>query len=690
MTKITKTLALKYKLVLLFIIGIAASLLCFHFFLFNDIRQQLNLIDINEAISDARSTVIEGYENKAFENSESASRYIKYFESIDSVQLAALLSSNKSLLAIYNKDNDEQLVEIDPKERLTIDDKEVQIFEPVLIDNKIAGYLYIIHNKDKLNHQSEYYYFKIIMISTGLIIFLFLLANLFQRYLYSPVKHTVEILSQIYKTGDYSKRITKISRDEIGILGHSLNKFLDIIQNRKEELTVRSEQLKKLVDVRTEQLYQKAHFDPLTRLPNRYLLVDRLNQAISKSTRSRLHIALLFLDLDRFKVINDNLGHQNGDQLLKEVAKRLHKVSRQGDTVARLGGDEFIFLLENLNSPEDAAKTARRIIECFKQPFKIQQHILHVSTSIGISIYPNDGRNEKSLLKNADVSMYHAKKLGPGNYSFYSKDMNESSMERLAIESSLRSAIANNELTMVYQPQFSIKQNCYKNAEALIRWKNPKLGQVSPGIFIPIAEETGLINQIDLWTVKQACNQLRIWKEKGLTDITIAVNVSAGHLISNTLLELLKKEIISNQINAHQIEIEITEAVFVEHTEQTIKALKAFKKLGVKIAIDDFGTGYSSLQYIQNFPTDTLKLDGMFIKNLLTKKASKGIVRSTIILAHSLGLELVAEGVENQEEFDFLKENDCDLIQGYLLAKPMPPEQAFEFIQQANSEKESA
>ncbi|MDH5435006.1 MAG: EAL domain-containing protein, partial [Gammaproteobacteria bacterium] len=183
---------------------------------------------------------------------------------------------------------------------------------------------------------------------------------------------------------------------------------------------------------------------------------------------------------------------------------------------------------------------------------------------------------------------------------------------------------------------------------------------------------------------------LRIWKEKGLTDITIAVNVSAGHLISNTLLELLKKEIISNQINAHQIEIEITEAVFVEHTEQTIKALKAFKKLGVKIAIDDFGTGYSSLQYIQNFPTDTLKLDGMFIKNLLTKKASKGIVRSTIILAHSLGLELVAEGVENQEEFDFLKENDCDLIQGYLLAKPMPPEQAFEFIQQANSEKESA
>ncbi len=506
-------------------------------------------------------------------------------------------------------------------------------------------------------------------------------AKYFKKSLTYPIRRMVRHIQTIYRTQNFERRLRSKRDDEVGRLIMEFNQMLDTVQERENELTLHGKQLQRLVEVRTEQLYQKAHFDSLTGLPNRYLLVDRLHQAISKSARTNEVLALLFLDLDRFKVINDNLGHQNGDLLLKEVAKRLSKIAREGDTVARLGGDEFVFLLENLNNPQDASKTARRIIDSFKIPFHLQDHILHVSTSIGISIYPADGKDDKILLKNADISMYHAKEKGPGQFSFYTHDMNKSSLERLAIETNLRSAIDNNEFYLLYQPQMRTKDNQYKNVEALLRWKNPQIGDISPGVFIPIAEETAIINQIDLWVITQACKQIKTWKEQGLKDITVAVNISAGQLISDTLLEHLKRQLMIYQINPAQLEIEITEAVFVEHSARTIKTLESIKKLGARIAIDDFGTGYSSLQYIQNFPADTLKLDGMFIRNLMESKASQGIVRSTIILAHSLGLELVAEGVETQEQLDYLTHHQCDLIQGFLLSKPIKPEEIIVFTQ---------
>ena len=271
--------------------------------------------------------------------------------------------------------------------------------------------------------------------------------------------------------------------------------------------------------------------------------------------------------------------------------------------------------------------------------------------------------------------MYHAKEKGPGHFSFYNKEMNESSLERLAIESNLRNAFDNNEFYLTYQPQMRLSDDSFKNVEALLRWHNPVLGEISPGVFVPISVETGMVNQIDLWVISEVCRQIKEWNECGLSDITVAINVSAGHLISDTLLEHLKREILINQISAKHIEIEITEAVFVEHTERTIKTLEEIKKLGAKIAIDDFGTGYSSLQYIQDFPADTLKLDGMFIKNLANKKSSQGIVRSTIILAHSLGLEIVSECVEDEFQLQFLRDHHCDLVQGYMLSKPLDPQQ---------------
>ena len=604
-----------------------------------------------------------------------ATQQARQLAAIESIQEAAIYLQNGSLLGYFNRVPGLAVPDVQFEQSVQQTETELTLIHPITLQGETVGYLYIKHDLAELfASENENYIFISAVFALGLLLAV-LLAGFFQKVLTHPIRRMVRHINLIYKSNNFEKRLKPIRNDELGRLTTEFNQMLDAVQERENELTMQSKQLRRLVEVRTEQLYQKAHFDSLTGLPNRYLLVDRLHQAISKSARSKSSLALLFLDLDRFKIINDNLGHQNGDLLLKEVAKRLSKLARDGDTVARLGGDEFVFLLENLNEPKDSARTARRIIDSFKTPFQLQEHILHVSTSIGISIYPDDGLDDKVLLKNADISMYHAKEKGPGHFSFYSKDMNESSLERLAIESNLRNAIENNEFTLVYQPQMRLKDNQFKNVEALIRWRNSALGAISPAVFVPIAEETGMVNQIDLWVISQVCKQIRLWKEQGLDEITVAVNVSAGHLISDTLIEHLKQEILINKIDASRLEIEITEAVFVEHTERTVETLKAIKLMGARIAIDDFGTGYSSLQYIQDFPADTLKLDGMFIRNLADKKSSQGIVRSTIILAHSLGLEIVSECVEDQFQLDFLSEHNCDLVQGFMLSKPLTPQQ---------------
>lgn len=677
-------LSFRLKLTSITVLIVALTLGMIYYFVFSSMNKSISDNLIKQSILEAKL-----FTNKAalsvnhFDDSL-ANQQLKKLGVISSVDSAAIILPNGSILGHYSKQPTLLSSNFNVDQAFIKTQQNLIIVEPILEANKLVGHFYIKYDLKTLFKQQSDNLNKLAYILGGIILLTLMLAKPIQKTLTQPIIKMVETISHIFQSGNFDKRLTPSGADEFELLAKEFNHILTTVQNREKELTVRGKQLQRLLEVRTEQLYQKAHFDSLTQLPNRYLLVDRLHQAIFKSTRSKANIALLFLDLDRFKVINDNLGHQNGDLLLKEVAKRLLKIAREGDTVARLGGDEFILLLENLSAPEDAAKTAKRIISSFSAPFQLQKHILHISTSIGISIYPDDGKNDKILLKNADISMYHAKEKGPGNYSFYNKRMNEYSLKRLAIESNLRTAIENNELYLVFQPQLSVKENNYKNAEALLRWDSPSLGNVSPGLFIPIAEETGVVNKIDLWVISQSCEQIKRWNDQGLKDITVAINVSAGHLISETLLKHLKEEIIINQISPKNIEIEITEAVFVENSEQTIKTLQALKRLGTKIAIDDFGTGYSSLQYIQNFPADTLKLDGMFVQNLTTKKSSRGIVRSTIILAHSLGLQLVAEGVETQEQFEFLQKHQCDLIQGYLFSKPLKPEQAFKFFKEKN------
>ena len=655
-------------LIIVFSIGSIAT------FVYFQVDQYIESNRVDRAIDTARILAWETGQAVSEKDDELVNQHLVEFGSNPSIETAAIYLNNGSLLGFYNKDKSGPIPDSYENRPLIRTDTQLKIVEPVSYQGSEIGFVYLVHELDLLFDQEKYHYLFFTVIFVLSTVLAFAIASFFQQLVTRPIRRMVRHINQIYNSKNFEQRLEPAGDGELGRLTNEFNQILQAVQERENELTVHGRQLQRLVEVRTEQLYQKAHFDSLTGLPNRYLLVDRLHQAISKSGRSNANLALLFLDLDRFKVINDNLGHQNGDLLLKEVAMRLSKLAREGDTVARLGGDEFVFLLENLKSPEDAAVTARRIIDSFKTPFRLQEHILHVSTSIGISIFPDDGYDDKVLLKNADISMYHAKERGPGHFSFYSEDMNNTSLERLAIESNLRTAIKKNEFYILYQPQMRLKDNQYKNVEALLRWKNDEIDEISPSVFVPIAEETGLINQIDLWVISQVCKQLGKWREVGLTDITVAVNVSAGHLISDTLLEHLQREILLNKISASQIEIEITEAVFVEHTERTIQSLLAIKKLGSKIAIDDFGTGYSSLQYIQDFPADTLKLDGMFIRNLANNESSQGIVRSTILLAHSLGLEIVSECVEDQFQLDFLQQHKCDLVQGFLLSKPLEPD----------------
>jgi len=383
------------------------------------------------------------------------------------------------------------------------------------------------------------------------------------------------------------------------------------------------------------------------------------------------------MDLDRFKIINDSLGHDVGDQLLKSVAIRLSQVCRECDTVARLGGDEFVFLLEDIEKPEDSGRIAKKINDVFITPFSLNNHTLHASTSIGVCMYPEDGENSQTLLKNADMSMYHSKQRGPGGYCFYKTEMNAQVHARLEIENLLRSAEVRNEFHLVYQPQVDLKTNKISKAEALLRWVNPQLGHVSPAVFIPIAEEIGIINQIGRFVISKTCKQLDIWQQNGLNDLTISINISSSHLLDVELTNYIKTEVTNANLTFNKLEIEITEEVFLEHSEATVAVLKKLQSLGINIAIDDFGTGYSSLQYLKDLPVNTLKLDGMFVRDLSENFSSQGIASSTIILAHSLNMRIVAECVETQAQLDFLKERNCDFIQGYFFHKPLKPDELY-------------
>jgi len=424
-----------------------------------------------------------------------------------------------------------------------------------------------------------------------------------------------------------------------------------------------------------------AYHDGLTALPNRSLFNKLLSQAISQAQRSNKQLAVAFIDLDRFKQINDTLGHEAGDELLKEVATRLKSCLRESDIVARLGGDEFVVLLTELTDEKYAATVAQKIITAIARPFVLLGQEFRVTASIGISTYPLDGADEQTLTKNADIAMYQAKEDGKNNFQFYSEKLNANSLERLTLESSLRHALERGEFQLHYQAKRDIATGQITGMEALLRWQSPDLGMVAPMQFIQVAEETGLIVPIGKWVLQTACLQNVAWQKQGLPRLKIAVNLSARQFTDEHLLRDVAATLKSTGMQARLLELEIHESLLIQDIEKTLKILTALKALGVKIAIDDFGAGFSSLSTLQRFPLDTIKIDRSYIRDITIRDEDSSLTEAIIAMGKSLSLTVVAQGVETKEQADFLREHACDEFQGFYFNKPVSAKQFTELLQ---------
>jgi diguanylate cyclase (GGDEF)-like protein/PAS domain S-box-containing protein len=478
-----------------------------------------------------------------------------------------------------------------------------------------------------------------------------------------------EIWDRRQDGGTYPKWVTvSVIRDGNGELSHYIAHFTDISSERAAEA----------------QLQHMAHHDVLTGLLNRLSLKGRLEQALAVARRDGMRVALLFIDLDRFKVINDTLGHHIGDKLLIEVAARLRDSVRDSDVVARLGGDEFVIMLSGMENSASAAVIAEKLVRNIGDPYRIEGYDLYTTPSIGIAIFPNDGEDGDILMKNADAAMYHAKSAGRNNFQFFDARMNDAALERLKIEHSLRQALARDEFRVYYQPIIDMLSGRVSGVEALVRWQHPEMGMVPPGSFIGIAEETGLIQPLGEWVFWTACRQLAEFNAAGFHGLKMSINISAMQLRNGNLPILAKGAIEAFALEPATLIFEITESVAMQQPEETARLLNLLSEMGIGLAIDDFGTGYSSLSYLRMFPINHLKLDRSFVQEIGLGPGSSVICDATIGLAHNLGLKLVAEGVETQAQYDYLQQKGCDLVQGYLFSRPIPASDVLEFIRQHN------
>jgi len=455
------------------------------------------------------------------------------------------------------------------------------------------------------------------------------------------------------------------------------------------------EDLERVIAARTQgleaansQLRHLATHDTLTGLPNRALLRDRLEQAMAFAVRDQVEFPVLLLDLDRFKVINDSLGHGAGDELLKEVTQRLKSAIRATDTLARLGGDEFVIVMSPPSSREQACELAKRAIDAVTPPIQLQGVDVRTSPSIGIAFYPSDGGSVDALLAHADAAMYAAKQSARGTFQCFTADLDLAAHERVRLESELHSALSENRFELHYQPKVNTASGRIHSAEALLRWRHPRRGVLLPADFIAVAEECGLLDSIGEWVLNEACRQAKAWQLKGYPALRVAVNLSPSQFRLGTLLEMVQRALRAAELEPRLLEIELTEAAVMSNAEESVYILESLSRLGVVVSVDDFGTGYSSMSYLRRFPIDKLKIDQSFVKEMTTRPAAASIVRAMVSLAHSLDLKVVAEGVETPEQLELLRQLSCDQYQGYLFSAALPAEGFTALLDRADTRPE--
>jgi diguanylate cyclase (GGDEF)-like protein len=576
-----------------------------------------------------------------------------------------------------------------------IDKQKIEGFSIIKdIMGKPIGLFRIISDRSVYNAGlNTIHYYLIGLIFLGLIFFV-LMSWLVQTLIIKRLEQLDKEVVEISTKQEVTQRVhVSDENDELSSVSKEINSMMDTIQTAQEQLEQRVKQRTHELEeaniqlqheiterksaeqeliINKEHLVRLAHYDNLTSLPNRVFFNEILNKTLSHASRQHKILAILFVDLDRFKNINDALGHNTGDLVLKELANRFTTVLRAGDIIARLGGDEFIILLNDIQHPKFASPVAEKIIHACAQPVKISNHEFFITASIGICIFPHDGTSLEDLQRNADMAMYKAKRSGGGVFQYFTKEMNVEAHQHIQLEAALRKAISNNEFVLFYQPKLDLKTNSILGVEALIRWDHPELGLVSPAGFIPLAEETGLIMQIGEWALREACNTAKNWQAQGYQPICVSVNLSPRQFRHQDIAQLVASILKETGLDPKYLELEITETAVMDDVETAIVKLTEIQQMGVGISVDDFGTGYTSISYLKRFPINILKIDQTFIKGIPTNLNDVAITSAVIAMAHNLGIKVVAEGVETAEQLQYLVDHYCDMIQGYFLSRPLP------------------
>jgi diguanylate cyclase (GGDEF)-like protein len=597
-----------------------------------------------------------------FDDKQVATHLLSHLKLYRATRYAQIYDANLNVFAEYKRSGESIDMPIGNfNQNAFFKNQNIYLSHQIMMGDEKLGVIVISADTISLQNQQQRYILIAALVFLGSFLLTYILNWRLQKLLNAPITDLIELVGYVADKKKYHKRLNNNRNDEIGKLILGVNTMLNTIEKHES------------------QLYNSSNYDDLTKLPNRHLLTERLSHGISTAERNRSELALLFLDLDRFKIINDSLGHYVGDQLLVQVATKLTKLLSQSDSVFRWGGDEFVVVLENIQKIEDVESFVRKIMNELSNPIHLDNHLLHVSTSIGITRYPKDGTDSVSLIKHADISMYQAKVQGPGHYRYFNQEMLNNSVHRLTLEMQVHQAFEKNDFFMVYQPQMSIDGESILGFEALIRWKCDGVF-ISPEQFLPLVDDLGLMEKLTLWVLEQACRQNVSWQKAGLTPVKIAVNFPASFIMQSRCLEDIYSVLTETGLAPKFLEVELTENTFLDSTSISVSVLQSLKDLGVNIAIDDFGTGYSCMSYLQDLPIDTLKIDGSFIKGLGQKQANDGIVQSIITLGKSLNMLLVAECVETQEQLNILKNMQCDIIQGYLFSKPLSMDDATKFI----------
>jgi diguanylate cyclase (GGDEF)-like protein len=686
-------LSLRLKLTLvLTLTSVLVLLLAFMaFFLFERVSSETALVHDLTSLAEvvgANSTAA-----LSFEDSRAADEILGTLRVRRSVVKACLYTSTGRLFAAYHRPDaaDDPAPQMPGFDGVRVEGGHVRLFQGIFHNGERVGTVYLKADLSELQSRLRRYALAVLALMGVGAVAALLLAMRFQAVITRPILALHDAAQTVSQGRVFTVRVTSSGKDEIGGLTEAFNEMLAHIQARdsalqdaQRQLEQRVQQLLQEVADRKqaqaalrdseEQLRHQAFHDALTGLPNRALMNDRLAVALAHAHRNLSRLAVMFLDIDRFKLINDSLGHTTGDELLRLVSVRLSKALREGDTLARLGGDEFILLLPGLGEDAAAAKVARKVLTALRQPFHLDGRELFVSASIGISLYPLDGSDAETLVKNADVAMYRAKEQGRDNYQLYRAELHVRALKRMTLESQLRAAVGRDEFRLYYQPIVDLASGTIVAAEALVRWQHPERGLVLPAEFVSVAEDTGLILPIGAWVLKTACVEAQSWVRRGLPPVRISINLSARQFQQDDFVRQISTILAETGLDPSRLELEITESVAMDNADHTVSVLRRMQDLGVRLTIDDFGTGYSSLSYLKRFPLHALKIDRSFVQDIASDPRNAAVAQAIVALGHGLDIDVIAEGVETEEQRSLLQAQGCQALQGYLFSRPLPPE----------------